>query len=99
MNLDEFRKAMESDATVENERLKRDLADVEKSYRDMSEGYTNRIQRLNNDCRALANRCFALTHGAMCMFCQLSDYQCQHGLSIEDKIKAAKKLTEENSNA
>lgn len=27
MNLDEFRKAMESDATVENERLKRDLAD------------------------------------------------------------------------
>lgn len=99
MNLDEFRKAMESDATVENERLKRDLADVEKSYRDMSEGYTNRIQRLNSDCRALANRCFALTHGAMCMFCQLSDYQCQHGLSIEDKIKAAKKLTEENSNA
>lgn len=99
MNLDEFRKAMESDATVENERLKRDLADVEKSYRDMSEGYTNRIQRLNSDCRALANRCFALTHGAMCMFCQLCDYQCQHGLSIEDKIKAAKKLTEENSNA
>lgn len=99
MNLDEFRKAMESDATVENERLKRDLANVEKSYRDMSEGYTDRIQRLNSDCRALANRCFALTHGAMCMFCQLHDYQCQHGLSIEDKIKAAKKLMEENSNA
>lgn len=99
MNLDEFRKAMESDATVENERLKRDLADVEKSYRDMSEGYTDRIQRLNSDCRALANRCFALTRGTMCMFCQLSDYQCQHGLSLEDKIKAAKKLMEENSNA
>lgn len=89
MNLDESRKAMESDATVENERLKRDLSDVEKSYRDMSEGYMNRIQRLNSDCRALANRCFVLTHGAMCMFCQLRDYQCQHG----------KKLTEENSNA
>mgnify|MGYP000039622953 CR=1 FL=1 len=99
MNLDEFRKAMESDATIDNERLKRDLADVEKSYRDMSEGYTNRLQRLNSDCRALANRCFALTHGAMCMFCQLYDYQCQHGLSIEDKIKAAKKLMEEPSNA
>lgn len=89
MNLDEFRKAMESDATVENERLKRDLADVEKSYRDMSEGYMNRIQRLNSDCRALANRCFVLTRGAMCIACQLCDYQCQHG----------KKLTEENSNA
>ena len=55
MNLDEFRKAMESDATVENERLKRDLADVEKSYRDMSEGYTAKIQRLNSDCRDDSN--------------------------------------------
>lgn len=99
MNLDEFRKAMESDATVENERLKRDLADVEKSYRYMSEGYTNRIQRLNSDCRTLANRCFVLTRGAMCIGCQLYDYQCPHGLSIEDKIKAAKKLMEETSNA
>lgn len=99
MNLDEFRKAMESDATVENERLKRDLADVEKSYRDMSEGYTDRIQRLNSDCRALANRCFVLTRGTMCIACQLDDYQCPHGLSIEDKIKVAKKLMEETSNA
>ena len=49
MNLDEFRKAMESDATVENERLKRDLADVEKRYKEMSEEYTDRIQRLNSD--------------------------------------------------
>lgn len=99
MNLDEFRKAMESDAMVENERLKRDLADVEKSYRDMSEGYADRIQRLNSDCRALANRCFALTHGAMCVFCVLYDYQCQYGLSFDDKLKAAKKLMEENNNA
>lgn len=95
MNLDEFRKAMESDATVENERLKRDLADIEKSYRDMSEGYAYRIQRLNGDCRALANRCFALTHGTMCVFCELSDYRCQHSMSIDDKTKAAKKLMEE----
>ena len=99
MNLDEFRKAMESDATVENERLKRDLADVEKSYREMSEEYTDRIQRLNSDCRALANRCFALTRGTICIACQLDDYQCPHGLSIDDKIKAAKKLMEETRNA
>lgn len=99
MNLDEFRKAMESDATVENERLKRDLADVKKRYHEMSEEYTDRIQRLNSDCRALANRCFALTHGSMCVFCELHDYQCPHGLSIDDKIKTAKKLMEETSNA
>ena len=99
MNLEEFRKAMESDATVENERLKRDLVDAEKRYRDMSEGYTDRIQRLNSDCRALANRCFVLTHGTMCVFCELNDYHCQHAMSIDDKAKAAKKLMEENTDA
>lgn len=99
MNLDEFRKAMESDAIVENERLKRDLADVEKRYREMAEGYLVRIQKLNSDCRALANRCFVLTRGTMRIACQLYDYQCPHGLSINDKIKAAKKLMEETSNA
>ena len=100
MNLDEFRKAMESDATVENERLKRDLADVEKRYREMSEEYTDRIQRLNSDCRALANRCFALTRGTMCVFCELSDYRCKYAMSsIDDRIKAVKKLMEETNNA
>ena len=99
MNLDEFRKAMESDATVENARLKRDLADVEERYREMSDGYTARIQKLNSDCRALANRCFALTHGAMCIFCELSDYRCEHAMSIDYKVKAAKKLMEESNNA
>lgn len=97
MNLDEFRKAMESDATVENERLKRELAVVEKRYREMSDGYTARIQKLNSDCRALSNRCFALTHGAMCVFCELSDYCCEHAMSIDDKVKAAKKLMEESN--
>lgn len=99
MNLDEFRKAMESDATVENERLKRELAKVEKLYHEMSEEYTDRIQRLNSDCRALANRCFVLTHGEMCVFCELSDYCCKHAMSIDDKVKAAKKLMEESKNA
>ena len=97
MNLDEFRKAMESDATVENERLKRDLADVEKRYHEMFEDYMTRIQKLNSDCRALSNRCFALTHGAMCVFCELSDYRCEHAMSIDDKVKAAKKLMEESN--
>lgn len=99
MNLDEFRKAMESDATVENERLKRDLDEAEKRYREMSEEYTDRIQRLNSDCRALANRCFALTHGAMCVFCELSNYCCKYAISIDDKVKTAKKLMEETNNA
>lgn len=99
MNLDEFRKAMESDATVENERLKRDLADVEKRYREMSEGYTARIQKLNSDCRYLANRCFALTKGAMCVFCELNSYNCSHVISFENKLPVIKRLRKEIENA
>lgn len=99
MNLDEFRKAMESDATVENERLKRELAKVEKLYHEMSEEYTDRIQRLNSDCQALANRCFALTHGEICVFCELSYYYCKHATPIYNKAKVAKKLMEETNNA
>lgn len=99
MNLDKFRKAMESDATVENERLTRDLAEVENRYLKMSEDYITRIQKLNSDCQALANRCFSLTHGAMCVFCELSEYCCKHAMSIDDKVKAAKKLMEETNNA
>ena len=99
MNLEKFRKAMESDATVENERLTRDLAEVENRYRKMSEDYITRIQKLNSDCRALANRCFALTNGEICVFCELSYYCCKHAMSIDDKVKTAKKLMEENRNA
>ena len=99
MNLDELRQDMASDATVENERLKRDIADVEKRYHEMFAEYTDRIRRLNSDCRALSNRCFTLTHGAMCVFCELSDYRCKYVMSIDDKVKAAKKLMEESNNA
>lgn len=75
MNLAEFRNQMESDATIENERLKRDLADLEKKYEDMCKAYTKRMQGSNEDCRALANRCFVLTQGSMCCFCELREFR------------------------
>lgn len=95
MNLNEFRNAMSSDAIIENERLKQDLADVEKKYDEMCEGYTEKVRALKDDCRALANRCFTLTHGVSCLFCQLSEYDCPHALPFDDKIKATKKLMKE----
>lgn len=95
MNLNEFRNAMSSDATIENERLKRDLADVEKKYDEICEAYTEKVQALKDDCRALANRCFVLTHGVSCLFCQLHEYDCPHAIPLDDKIKATKKLMKE----
>lgn len=95
MNLNEFRNAMSSDATIENERLKRDLADVEKKYDEICEAYTEKVQALKDDCRVLANRCFTLTHGVSCLFCQLNEYDCPHAIPLDDKIKATKKLMKE----
>lgn len=95
MNLAEFRNQMESDATIENERLKRDLADLEKKYEDMCKAYTERMQGSNEDCMALANRCFVLTRGSMCCFCELREFRCPHAWSYDRKIKAAMSFMEE----
>ena len=85
MDLDEFRKAMESEATVANERLKRDIAEFEKRYREMSEVENERLKR---DIADVEKR-----------YRELSDYFCKHVLSIDDKVKAAKNLMEETRNA
>jgi hypothetical protein len=95
MNLAEFRNQMESDATIENERLKRDIADLEKKYNDMCKAYSEKAQGLNEDCRALANRCFVLTQGSMCCFCELRKFRCPHAWSYDRKIKAAMSFMEE----
>ena len=95
MNLSEFRDSMASDAIIENERLKRDIKDLEKKYDNMCNGYLGKIRNLNDDCRSLANRCFATSHGAICWACSLSEYCCPRALSFDDKLKIAQKIKEE----
>lgn len=97
MDLNEFRQKMESDATKENDRLKRDLADIEEKYDDMCKAYSEKISALNNDCQALANRCWVLTQGSMCCFCELRKFECPHAMNDWQKIKFTKKLIEEQS--
>ena len=97
MNLDEFRQRMESDATKENDRLKRDIEDLEAKYNDMCKGYSEKVSALNNDCQALANRCWVLTQGSMCCFCELREFMCPHAMNDWQKIKFAKKLMEETN--
>ena len=97
MNLDEFREKMESDATKENDRLKRDLEDLEAKYDDMCKAYSEKVSALNNDCQALANRCWVLTQGSMCCFCELREFRCPHAMNDWQKTKFAKKLMEETN--
>lgn len=97
MDLNEFRQRMESDATKENDRLNRDLEDLEEKYDDMCKTYSEKVSALNNDCQALANRCWVLTQGSMCCFCELREFRCPHAMNDWQKVKFAKKLMEETN--
>lgn len=83
MNLEEFRKALSSDATEENAQLKRQLSDLQTEYHSLKES-----------CRVLCNRCFTLTRGVTCLFCGL-DYPCPHMPGLEEQVAMAHKLRKE----
>ena len=78
MNLDELRQAMASDATKENERLKREVNLLREQLRDSKSDHEALEKFLIHDCQALANRCWALTLGTMCCFCELDAFKCSH---------------------
>ena len=76
MNLEEFKKALSSDATEENKQLKKQLSELQKEYGSLKES-----------CQALCNRCFAFTKGMTCKLCVL-DYPCPHMPNFEEQVKA-----------
>lgn len=98
MNLDELRQAMASDATKENERLKREVNLLREQLRDSKNDYATFKSFMIHDCRALANRCYALTLGSMCCFCELNAFKCPHAMNSKQKFEAAKELVKEMEN-
>ena len=80
MNLEEFKKALSSDATEENKQLKKQLSELQKEYGSLKES-----------CQVLCNRCFALTKGVTCQFCML-DYPCPNIKKIKKKEKKVSKI-------
>lgn len=92
MNLQELREAMASDATKENEELKRQLASLKKKYHEDTEHLRNCSKDQFTDIKALANRCWVLSGGELCLFCELSTYRCTHSMNFNDKLREAKKL-------
>lgn len=68
MNLEEFRKALSSDATEENTQLKRQLSDLQTEYHEKLSKLKNENDSLKESCRVLCNRCFTLTRGVTCLF-------------------------------
>lgn len=97
MNLEEFRKSLESDATIENKKLKVEIENLKKQLQRETSEHSQEKNALLDDCRALSNRCFVLTRGAMCAFCQLSGFKCEHALSFDEKVIAIRKALEEDN--
>lgn len=98
MNLDELRQAMASDATKENERLKREVNLLREQLCESKNDYAAFKNLLARDCRALANRCWALTLGTMCCFCEFDAFKCPHAMNPKQKFEAAKELMKEMEN-
>lgn len=55
MNLEEFRKALSSDATEENAQLKRQLSDLQTEYHEKLSKLENENDSLKESCRVLCN--------------------------------------------
>ena len=94
MNIEEFRKALSSDATEENVKLKKQLSDLQTECNEKLSKLENENDSLKENCRALCNRCYALTNGVMCLFCRI-DYPCSHMPNFEEKLVEACKLRNE----
>lgn len=91
MNLEEFRKALSSDATEENARLKKQLSDLQTDYHEKVSKLESENDLLKESCRVLCNRCFTLTRGVTCLFCGL-DYPCPHMPGLEERVTMAHEL-------
>lgn len=95
MNLEELRKTMESDATIENKKLKAEIEKLKNQLNKERNEHTHEKNELMDDCRALANRCYALTRGTTCLFCQLRGYRCPRELSLDERVAETNKLMKE----
>lgn len=93
------RKAISSEATEENEKLKAENQRLREQFHNLNNDYAADMKYLIADCEALSNRCFALTKGVTCVFCELNSFKCKHAMNFDQKVKAAKNMMKEINNA
>lgn len=82
MSMEQFREALSSEATVENEKLKKELAKLKRDSDKQIIELTEELDQYKNWCKALSNRCFVYTQGVLCMNCGVTE--CEYGLTPED---------------
>lgn len=92
MSLEEFRDALSSDATIENDRLKMELSELEKSTSKKIEDLESEIEQYKEWHNQLCNRCFVYTRGIICISCGI---ECEHGYTYDD-LEAASHYMRKN---
>lgn len=92
MSLEEFRDALSSDATIENDRLKIELSELKKSTSEKIKDLENEIEQYKEWHRQLCNRCFVQTRGIICISCGI---ECEHGYTYDD-LEAASRYMRKN---
>lgn len=83
MSLEEFRTALSSDATIENEKLKAELKEQKEKFEEEIEKLKNENEQYEQWCKQLGNRCFVQTGGAICMSCDVRC--CKYAFTEEDR--------------
>lgn len=91
MSLDEFKNALASDATIENEKLKEELETTKSKADEKIKDLENELTEYKEWCRQLSNRCYAQTGGALCMSCGI--HCCDHAFTEADYEAAVKYMT------
>ena len=95
MTLTEFRKAIASESTKENERLKEELELLNKKYTAETKKNKETIDRLQSIVNALSERCYVAlgppSDGTMCLYCNLTKEECKHEISFDEKAKNEEK--------
>ena len=93
MSLEEFRNALSSDATVENENLKMEFGKLKKSSSDKIEKLQSDLEQYKEWHKQLCNRCFVQTQGILCISCEI---ECEHAYTYDD-LEAVSRYMRKNN--
>lgn len=85
MNLSEFREALASDASIENENLKKELETLKTNSSEEIKKLKEELEEVKKHRTFLSNRCYVLTKGGMCLSCSIEYPNCKYALTYEDE--------------
>lgn len=85
MDLSQFKEALSSEATVENENLKKELETLKEESSEKIKDLEEELEYVKKQRAHLSNRCYVLTKGMMCLNCNISYPDCKYALTYEDE--------------